>query len=60
MKNIFQKSIDILRAVQYNTFCSKQKERKIEIAPIAQLDRAFDYESKGHRFESCWVHHKNP
>ena len=29
-------------------------------APIAQLDRAFDYESKGHRFESCWVHHKNP
>ena len=30
MKNIFQKSIDILRAVQYNTFCSEQKERKIE------------------------------
>ena len=29
-----------------------------EHAPIAQLDRAFDYESKGHRFESCWVHHK--
>ena len=29
-------------------------------APIAQLDRAFDYESKGHRFESCWVHHKPP
>ena len=27
---------------------------------VAQLDRAFDYESKGHRFESCWVHHKNP
>ena len=31
---------------------------KNEYAPIAQLDRAFDYESKGHRFESCWVHHK--
>ena len=29
-----------------------------EQAPIAQLDRAFDYESKGHRFESCWVHHE--
>lgn len=29
-----------------------------EHAPIAQLDRAFDYESKGHRFESCWVHHE--
>lgn len=27
---------------------------------VAQLDRAFDYESKGHRFESCWVHHKPP
>src|SRR6266699_7068115 len=25
-------------------------------APIAQLDRAFDFESKGRRFESCWVH----
>lgn len=25
MKNIFQKSIDILRAVRYNTFCSEQK-----------------------------------
>ncbi len=25
-------------------------------APIAQLDRAFDYESKGRRFESCWAH----
>ena len=31
-----------------------------EHAPIAQLDRAFDYESKGHRFESCWVHHEPP
>src|SRR5437016_906366 len=27
-------------------------------APIAQLDRAFDFESKGRRFESCWVHQK--
>ena len=25
---------------------------------IAQLDRAFDYESKGRRFESCWGHHE--
>ena len=32
----------------------------MKIAPIAQLDRAFDYESKGHRFESCWVHHEKP
>ncbi len=27
-----------------------------QCAPIAQLDRAFDFESKGRRFESCWVH----
>ena len=25
-------------------------------APIAQLDRASDYESEGRRFESCWAH----
>jgi hypothetical protein len=28
-------------------------------APVAQLDRAFDYESKGRKFESCRAHHKN-
>ena len=26
---------------------------------VAQLDRAFDYESKGRRFESCRGHHRN-
>jgi hypothetical protein len=26
-------------------------------APVAQLDRAFDFESKGRRFEPCRVHH---
>ncbi len=25
-------------------------------APVAQLDRAFDYESKGRKFESCRAH----
>ena len=29
-------------------------------APIAQLDRASDYESEGRRFESCWAHHRFP
>ena len=29
-------------------------------APIAQLDRASDYESEGRRFESCWAHHYFP
>jgi hypothetical protein len=27
-------------------------------APIAQLDRAIDYESIGREFESLWAHHK--
>ena len=46
-----QKGIDNHTQMRYNLSCSKRT------APIAQLDRAFDYESKGHRFESCWVHH---
>ena len=41
-------------------FVPSDRNRKWKFAPIAQLDRAFDYESKGHRFESCWVHHENP
>ncbi len=27
-------------------------------APIAQLDRASDYESEGQRFESSWARHQ--
>ena len=29
----------------------------IVVGLVAQLDRAFDYESKGRRFESCRGHH---
>ncbi len=29
-------------------------------APIAQLDRAVDYESTGREFESLWAHHNLP
>ncbi len=29
----------------------------INFAPLAQLDRAFDYESKGREFESLRAHH---
>ena len=29
----------------------------INTAPVAQLDRAFDYESKGCEFDSCPAHH---
>jgi hypothetical protein len=28
----------------------------LQRAPVAQLDRAFDYESKGRKFESCRAH----
>jgi hypothetical protein len=31
----------------------------LQDAPVAQLDRAFDYESKGRKFESCRAHHLN-
>jgi|WetSurSiteA1Bulk_404760.scaffolds.fasta_scaffold00442_11 hypothetical protein len=30
----------------------------LNYAPVAQLDRAFDYESKGRKFESCRAHFK--
>ena len=33
--------------------------RKRGHAPLAQLDRASDYESEGHRFESCGARHHN-
>jgi hypothetical protein len=31
----------------------------LQCAPVAQLDRAFDYESKGRVFESRRAHHKS-
>ena len=30
---------------------------RVSLAPIAQLDRASDYESEGRTFESFWAHH---
>lgn len=33
---------------------------KTEYVPVAQLDRALDSDSKGQRFESSRVRHKNP
>jgi hypothetical protein len=32
---------------------------KTNRAPVAQLDRASDYESEGRMFESCRAHHEN-
>ena len=43
--------------------CAKARETVpyggLQDAPVAQLDRAFDYESKGRTFESCRAHHFN-
>ena len=32
--------------------------KEAETAPIAQLDRASDYESGGYEFDSCWARQK--
>ena len=37
-------------------FRSACKVLQLKHAPVAQLDRAFDYESKGRTFESCRAH----
>ena len=39
----------------YNMILSSHKQ--IAHAPIAQLDRALDYESRGCGFDSCSAHH---
>ncbi len=38
-------------------FCRVGKVLILQDAPVAQLDRAFDYESKGRVFESRRAHH---
>lgn len=53
---IFGKLLTSKGAIRYN----KRVAEKHRHGPIAQLDRAFDYESKGRRFESYWGHQDNP
>ena len=52
-----------LTSILEPTFTSSDSKFKAQssflYAPIAQLDRAFDFESKGRRFESSWVHQLN-
>ena len=42
---------------QAELFASIDQQQQLSLprpdAPVAQMDRAFDYESKGRRFESC-------
>ena len=40
-----------------HTFTGSSPVRVTTLVPIAQLDRAFDYGSKGQGFESSWVRH---
>jgi hypothetical protein len=43
----------------YRGFESLSLRHFIKNVPVAQLDRVFDYESKGRRFESCRARHIN-
>ena len=50
-------------SVQGSNPCLSAKFKRLRLpttgwAPIAQLDRASDYESEGQRFESSWAHQK--
>ena len=54
-KTFFRKTVDTSIYIRYNKFVAWEQARPND--SIAQLDRAFDYESKGRRFESCWGHH---
>ena len=51
--NFFQKTLDKRKQTWYYINVADERQRQTEYAPLAQLDRVFDYESKGHRFESC-------
>ena len=58
-----KKNADFLKKFPI-TFCCFKKRHYLCIAieknngSIAQLNRAFDYGSKGYRFESYWSHSK--
>ena len=64
---ILQKKLGMVRSVDVARYMEVSKPSVCyavgtlrEGGFLTQLDRAFDYESKGHRFESCWVHHEKP
>ena len=51
-------SIPTEATILKNIFCAQSNLiRKKTSALIAQLDRAFDYGSKGYGFDSYWAHH---
>ena len=48
-KVIIALHLQLLCAISFETYCT--------YAPVAQLDRALDFESIGRRFESCRAYH---
>ena len=52
-KEFYAQSLTFIRL--YYTIIRLQKSKNV---PVAQLDRVFDYESKGRGFESLLAHHK--
>tara|TARA_R110001583_G_scaffold32107_2_gene109800 strand:- start:40599 stop:40811 length:213 start_codon:yes stop_codon:yes gene_type:complete len=59
----FFENYRLQRSARFHKFRSADGEHTSQAAgnkddaPIAQLDRASDYESEGRRFESFWAHH---
>ena len=47
----------LVSMVRFHSEPPVQNLSPINNAPIAQLDRAFDYGSKGYGFDSYWAHH---
>src|SRR5919197_1597077 len=47
------------KRLQGQNLCPGFESRPLRHAPLAQVDRASDYESEGQRFESSRAHHPN-
>ena len=54
----FKKPIDIFLGLSYTNRAVRETHQTTARGPVAQLDRVFDYESKGRGFESRRAHQK--
>lgn len=59
-KNIFSIGVYFLPLSCYTNFCCSACPRTEISAPVAQLDRALDSDSKGHWFESSRAYQEEP
>ena len=56
-----QKGVDKNSVIEYTLEAVRNAVMRTAVCGlVAQLDRVFDYESKGRRFESCRAHSRNP